>query len=75
MKFPLSEIISWLLEPLASSMEGSSEVISGEDLRSIMDQLNIKHRKCEPKPDIQGSLDDHEDMVESNNPPRLCACK
>ena len=75
MNFPLSEIISWLLEPLASSMEGSSEVISGEDLRSIIDQLNINNRKWEPKPDIQGSLDDHKDMVESINPPRLCACK
>ena len=75
MNFPLSEVISWLLEPLASSMEGSSEVISGEDLRSIIDQLNIDNRKWEPKPDIKGSLDDHKDMVESINPPRLCACK
>ena len=75
MNFPLSEVISWLLEPLASSMEGSSEVISGEDLRSIIDQLNIDNRKWEPEPDIQGSLDDHEDMLESLRTPRLCACK
>ena len=31
-----------------------TEVISREDLRSIIDQLNIK--KWEPKPDIQGSV-------------------
>ena len=40
MNFPLYEIISWILEPLASTIEGSSEVISGEDLRSRVDDRN-----------------------------------
>ena len=45
----LSEILSWLLETLATSMIGkSSEVISGEDLKNKMDALNDKNIKWKP---------------------------
>ena len=37
----LSELLSWLLEPLANSMMGrSAEVISDEHLKQKMDALN-----------------------------------
>ena len=50
----LSEILSWLLEPLATSMLGkSSEVISGEDLKNKMDTLNEKNKNWKPQPSLE----------------------
>ena len=50
----LSEILSWLLEPLATSMLGkSSEVISGEDLKNKMDTLNEKNKNLKPQPSLE----------------------
>ena len=74
MNFPLSEIISWILEPLASTIEGSSEVISGEDLRSRVDGVNITTKDWSPEPTLKGKLDEHPGMIESQDPPKLCEC-
>ena len=74
MNFPLSEIITWILEPLAGTIKESSEVISGEDLRSRMDGVNAKIRDWSPEPEMEGELADHPGMVESQEPPKLCWC-
>ena len=34
MNFPLFELVSWVLEPLTTAMDGSSELVSGEDLNA-----------------------------------------
>ena len=74
MNFPLYEIISWILEPLASTIEGSSEVISGEDLWNRVDGVNIWTKDRSPEPTLKGKLDEHPGMVESKDPLKLCEC-
>ena len=54
MNFPLYEIISWILEPLAITIKDSSEVISGEDLRSRMDGVNATNKDWSPEPELEG---------------------
>ena len=50
----LSELLSWLLEPLANSMMGkSSEVISDEHLKQKMDALNCKNKDWKPEEQLQ----------------------
>jgi nucleoside permease NupC len=42
----LSAILSWLLEPLANSMGSkSSEVISGEHMKSKIDSINLNNKE------------------------------
>ena len=74
MNFPLSELVSWVLEPLASAMEGSSELVSGEDLKSNIDQLNVSNKNWVPEASITTSVIDMEGAVESEDIPKLCEC-
>ena len=71
MNFPLSEIISWILEPLASTIKDSSEVISGEGLRSRMDRVNVTNKD---KVRTLNWKESYPGMVESQDPPKLCGC-
>ena len=71
MNFPLSEIISWILEPLASTIKDSSEVISGEGLRSRMDRVNVTNKD---KVRTLNWKESYPGMVESQDPPKLCEC-
>ena len=43
MNFPLSELVSWVLEPLASAMEDS-----GEDQKSNIDRINESNKSWVP---------------------------
>ena len=73
----LSEILSWLLEPLANSVNGkSSEVISDEDLKNKMDSLNKKNSKWEPEEQMPGPIGESPEMVEGlEAAPALCGCE
>ena len=42
MNFPLSELVSWVVEPEANVMVGSGEPVSGEDLKSKVNVINVK---------------------------------
>ena len=75
MNYPLSELISWVLEPVASSIQGSTELISCEDLKSQLDDINKKNKDWSPKAEEEVSnLGSLPEMVESKNPPKLCDC-
>ena len=73
----ISEILSWILEPLATSMIGkSSEVISGEDLKNKMDTLNKKNKEWKPDDMILEPIGESslmEGMLEGA--PSLCGCE
>jgi hypothetical protein len=73
----LSEILSWLLEPLANSMMGkSSEVISDEDLKNKMDNLNQKNSDWKPEEQITEPMGDSTEMSEKlGEAPGLCGCE
>ena len=73
----LSEILSWLLEPLATSMIGkSSEVISGEDLKNKMDALNDKNRKWKPAEPVVEPIGESSLMGRVlEAAPGLCGCE
>ena len=74
MNYPLSEIVSWVLEPVASYIQGSSELISCEDLKSQIDEVNSKNKDWTPKAEEVSNLSKRAEMVVSNNPPKLCDC-
>ena len=40
MNYPLSEIVSWVRETVASDMKDSGEFISTEDMKSLIDKIN-----------------------------------
>ena len=71
----LSEILSWLLEPLANSMmDRSSEVISDEHLKSKIDTINLNNKEwTEPKPDEEPVVNEIEDALKVA--PDLCGCE
>ena len=73
----LSEILSWLLEPLATSMMGkSSEVISDEDLNNKMDTLNMVNKDWKPEEQSQepiGTSPEMEDKLSAA--PGLCGVR
>ena len=73
----LSEILSWLLEPLATSMIGdSSEVISGEDLKSKMDSLNNKNKEWTPEEQMEEPIGESSLMEgRLEGAPSLCGCE
>ena len=48
-----------------STIEGSSEVISGEDLRSRVDGVNDTTKDWIPETELKGKLTDHPGMVQS----------
>jgi hypothetical protein len=59
----LSELLSWLLEPLATEMMGkNSEVNSGEDLKSSLDRLNVANQDWVPANELVGSLGDQPEV-------------
>ena len=72
----LSEILSWLLEPLANSMiDKSSEVISDEHLKNKIDTINLNNKEwVEADPN-----EEPEDSNEMDNAlgaaPSLCGCE
>ena len=71
----LSELLSWLLEPLATEMMGkSSEVNSGEDLKSSLDRLNVANQDWVPANKLVGSLGDQPE-VDPMEVPGLCDCE
>ena len=71
----LSELLSWLLEPLATEMMGkSSEVNSGEDLKSSLDRLNVANQDWIPANKLVGSLGDQPE-VDPMEVPGLCDCE
>ena len=73
MNYPLSEIVSWVLEPVASAIKGSVELISGEDLKSKIDSLNTANESWAPDAKLEGSLANREEMKkESATPPKIC---
>ena len=73
----LSEILSWLLEPLANSMmEKSSEVISDEDLKHKIDKLNLANRDWKPETKIEHPIGESSVMGEQLElAPGLCGCE
>ena len=73
----LSEILSWLLEPLATSMIGkSSEVISGEDLKNKMDALNDKNKTWKPAEPVVEPIGESSLMGRVlEAAPGLCGCE
>ena len=75
MNYALSELVSWVLEPVASSIKGSSELISCEDLKSKVDQLNIINKSWVPSEDMVGKIANREEMITSNIQPKTCDCK
>ena len=42
------DIMSWVLQPVADVLQGSSEVISNEHLKSKLDMLNEKNENWQP---------------------------
>ena len=72
MNFPLSEIVSWVLEPLASAMENSGELVSGEDLKSKIDNLNKANNSWVQVPDSTANVMDMEGAKASEHIPKLC---
>ena len=48
MNFPLSELVFWVLEPVANAMVGCGELVSGKDLKSKIDVINVTNTKGEP---------------------------
>ena len=52
MTYPLSNILSYLIEPLAAHIPGNCEVISTEDLLSQVDSLNYCLEKTNMEHDI-----------------------
>ena len=75
MNFPLSELVSWVLEPLATAMDGSSELVSGEDLKSNIDRVNKTNSDWVPEANITTSVIDMEGAAESDITPKLCECE
>ena len=73
----LSEILSWLLEPLATSLIGrSSEVISGEDLKNKMDALNDKNKNWKPAEPVVEPVGESSLMERAlEAAPGLCGCE
>ena len=49
----LSEILSWLLDTM---MEKSSDVISDEHLKHMIDQLNVVNKEWEPEAEVEYPL-------------------
>ena len=74
MHFPLSELVSWVLEPLASAMENSGELVSGEDLKSNIDNLNKANKSWVLVPDSTENVMDMEGATASGHIPKLCDC-
>ena len=71
----LSEILSWLLEPLATSMIGSSEVISDEDLKNKMDNMNVKNKDWRPAEQVHEPVGSSPEIEETlRAAPGLCGC-
>ena len=72
----LSEIISWLLEPIANSMmKNSSEVISDEDLLNKIDKLNDDNKDWKPETEKSEPIGDSEEMSNKlEEAPGLCGC-
>ena len=72
----LSEIISWLLEPLANSMmKNSSEVISDEDLLNKIDKLNEVNKVWEHEHEKEEPIGDSEELsIKLDEAPGLCGC-
>ena len=53
----LSELLSWLLQPLATEMIGKcSEVNSRKDLKSSLHRLNVANQDWEPAAELVRSL-------------------
>ena len=48
MNYPLTEIVSWVLEPVAFSIKVSTELINGEDLKHKIDSLNTANESLSP---------------------------
>ena len=73
----LSEILSWLLEPLADSMMGkSSEVISDEDLKHKIDKLNLANKDWKPEAEVEHPIGQSSVMADQLDlAPGLCGSK
>ena len=73
----LSEILSWLLEPLADSMMGkSSEVISDEDLKHKIDKLNLANKDWKPEAEVEHPIGQSSVMTDQLDlAPGLCGFK
>ena len=63
-----------MLEPLASAMENSGELVSGEDLKSNIDHLNEANKSCVPVPDSTKNVMDMEGATASEQILKLCDC-
>ena len=63
------------MEPLAGAMKGSSELISGEDFKSMLDYTNTKNKDWVLEASMKGDLGDHPEMNESQFLPKLCDCE
>ena len=74
MNFPLSELLSWVLEPLASAMQNSGELVNGEDRKSNIDHLNEANKSWVPVPDSTKNLMNMEGATSSEHIPKLCDC-
>ena len=73
----LSEILSWLLEPLANSMMGkSSEVVSAEDLKHKIDKLNLANKDWKPEAELEHPIGQSSVMADQLDlAPGLCGCE
>ena len=73
----LSELLRWLLEPLANAMLGkSSEVISDEDLKNKIDNLNLANKDWKPETEMENPIGEQEEMTSMMGAaPGLCGCE
>ena len=63
-----------MLEPLASAMENSGELVSGEDLKSNIDNLNEGNKSWVPVTDSTENVMDMEGATDPEHIPKLCDC-
>jgi hypothetical protein len=73
----LSELLRWILEPLATEMmDRFSEVNSGEDPKSRLDRLNAANKDWEPAAKLEGSLGEQPEVESvAKEAPGLCDCE
>ena len=74
MNTQFSELFSWTLEPMATEMmDRSSEVNSGDDLKSRLDRLNAANKDWEPAAKLEGSLEKQPEVESVAKEAQVCA--
>jgi hypothetical protein len=56
MNMHMSEIMSFILEPVANTMEDTAEIISCEHMKSKLDKLNDINKEWRREEPLEGTL-------------------